>query len=921
MKRFLAALTSLAVLAVMVFPAIHVAGAGPNLIANPSVETSAGSLPTDWTTTKTGTNTTAFSYLNTGRTGTRSLQIQTTQRTSGQAQWDFTSVNVSPSTTYTYTDWYKSNAQTTTAVIVKNSNGTTTTLSNTNQTASAATWKQTSVTFKTSASATSISVQHYLNRVGQLTLDDFSLTGPTPVIPTISLTSPINGAVVSGTQTLNATATNAVGVQFKVDGVNVGLEDTTAPYSVSWNSKTATNGSHTITATARSTTGDTTTSSATVSVNNASAPNVTFTSPSNGATVSGTAQAVAANASDAIGVTGVQFKLDTVNLGAELTAAPFTTNWDTNTVADGSHTLAVVARNGAGLTASSSIIVNVQNGVVIPPVMPSNLVPNPSAETANGNVPQNWSSSSWGTNSPVYTYETTGNTGTRSVKTQITSFSSGDAKWYFDPVTVEAGKTYDYSHYYQSNVTTDVVAQFTDASGNNTYRWLNTVAPSASWQQFSSSFVVPTGTVKATVLHVLYSVGWLQIDDVSLALNIPPAPGTIPNSSLEQSSGSAPTGWQKGNWGTNTANFEYMNEGHNGNRSAKVTVTNYVDGDAKWYFDPITTLTRGKQYRFSTWYKTNSIPHAVAMFTKDDGTQKYFGMPNPQPNGTSDWQYYSETFQVPLDVKSVSAFLFMPNNGWVQVDEQSLANYQPVGFSRPLLTLTFDDGAEDNVTNALPLLNQYGFKTTQCYETMDIEGVVGGPENVMAFKNAGHEICAHTVTHPHLTQVSPTQLTYELTHVQDYLESLIGAPVTDFASPYGDYNASVINEIKKYYRSHRTVDEGYNTKDNFDIYRLRVQNMMPTTTLAQYQAWIDQAKADNTWLILVYHRIAPSALDSFDTYTSDFVQQLQAISNSGITVKTYNDALNEVVPQLQNNNIFSNLVCCVVKPQLHTARI
>ena len=59
--------------------------------------------------------------------------------------------------------------------------------------------------------------------------------------------------------TLNATATDnaggsgVVGVQFKLDGVNLGAEDTTPPnpYSVSWNTTTALNGTHTLTAVAR----------------------------------------------------------------------------------------------------------------------------------------------------------------------------------------------------------------------------------------------------------------------------------------------------------------------------------------------------------------------------------------------------------------------------------------------------------------------------------------------------------------------------------------------------------------------------------------------------------------------------------------------------------------------------------------------
>ena len=167
----------------------------------------------------------------------------------------------------------------------------------------------------------------------------------------------------------------------------------------------------------------------------------------------------------------------------------------------------------------------------------------------------------------------------------------------------------------------------------------------------------------------------------------------------------------------------------------------------------------------------------------------------------------------------------------------------------------------------------------------------------MAFHNSGHEICSHTVSHPFLTTLTPTQLVFELQHSKQVLETVTGQPVRNFASPYGDYSQSVNNEIRNYYQSHRTVDEGYNSKDNFDAYRLRVQNIFNTTTVGELQAWINQAKATNTWLILVYHRVAADA-GRYDSYPADFAAQLNVINQSGITVKTYNDALNEIVPQL-----------------------
>ena len=58
-------------------------------------------------------------------------------------------------------------------------------------------------------------------------------------------------------------------------------------------------------------------------------------SPANGATVSGT-RTVSAGASDNIAVSGVQFILDGVNLGAKDESGPFTLAWDTTLAVTGS---------------------------------------------------------------------------------------------------------------------------------------------------------------------------------------------------------------------------------------------------------------------------------------------------------------------------------------------------------------------------------------------------------------------------------------------------------------------------------------------------------------------------------------------------------------------------------------------------------
>jgi hypothetical protein len=166
-----------------------------------------------------------------------------------------------------------------------------------------------------------------------------------------------------GTETSIAVlAAGAIGVQFMLDGVNLGSEVTSAPYSVSWNSTLVATGVHTLTAVARDEAGNTTTSAGiNIMVDNV-APTVSITAPANLAPLSGTSVAVTAAASDNVGVVGVQFKLDGANLGAEVTSAPYSIIWDSTTAANGSHALTAVARDAAGnQTTSASVSVTTSN--------------------------------------------------------------------------------------------------------------------------------------------------------------------------------------------------------------------------------------------------------------------------------------------------------------------------------------------------------------------------------------------------------------------------------------------------------------------------------------------------------------------------------------------------------------------------------
>jgi hypothetical protein len=107
--------------------------------------------------------------------------------------------------------------------------------------------------------------------------------------PTVSMTAPAGGSTLSGMVTLSANASDnmaVASVQFMVDGTNIGAAITVPPYQTSWDTTGAQNGSHVLTALALDTSGNTASSTITVTVANvaATAPGVIVAGGGSGST-------------------------------------------------------------------------------------------------------------------------------------------------------------------------------------------------------------------------------------------------------------------------------------------------------------------------------------------------------------------------------------------------------------------------------------------------------------------------------------------------------------------------------------------------------------------------------------------------------------------------------------------------------------
>ncbi|PKL13194.1 MAG: hypothetical protein CVV50_03690 [Spirochaetae bacterium HGW-Spirochaetae-6] len=177
------------------------------------------------------------------------------------------------------------------------------------------------------------------------------------IAPTVSLTAPANGAVLSGNVSISADAADNVGVAKVEFFANTTLiaEKTAAPYSFSWNTASAANGSYALKAKASDAAGNTKEHSINITVDNGvdnTPPQVNITAPSAGSTVSGSVS-VSVTVSDDRGVARVEYFANNSPIGTS-TVAPFGLSWDTSALTPGSYALKAVAYDGAGNSAQDN---------------------------------------------------------------------------------------------------------------------------------------------------------------------------------------------------------------------------------------------------------------------------------------------------------------------------------------------------------------------------------------------------------------------------------------------------------------------------------------------------------------------------------------------------------------------------------------
>src|SRR5271168_1286097 len=324
-----------------------------------------------------------------------------------------------------------------------------------------------------------------------------TVNNPVASTLTVSITSPAASATVSGTMAVAAAATDSVtisSVQLQVDGANVGAADTASPYNFSWNTTSVANGSHTLTAVGKDSSGNTATSAGvkiTVSNPVASTLTVSITSPAASATVSGTV-AVAATATDSVTISSVQLQVDGASVGSADTTSPYNFSWSSSSVANGSHTFTAVAKDSSGNTATSAAVkVTVNNSDTTPPTV--SITAPASSATVSGTVTVSATASD--------------NVAVASVQLQVDGANVGSA---------DTASPYNFSwittNYANGSHALTAIAK--DSAGNaTTSATVNVTVSNTSGSGGSGSGIPST-------------LGWFDVSGQQIAPNCPPDPSS-----------------------------------------------------------------------------------------------------------------------------------------------------------------------------------------------------------------------------------------------------------------------------------------------------------------------------------------------------------------------------------------------------------
>lgn len=204
---------------------------------------------------------------------------------------------------------------------------------------------------------------------------------------------------------------------------------------------------------------------------------------------------------------------------------------------------------------------------------------------------------------------------------------------------------------------------------------------------------------------------------------------------------------------------------------------------------------------------------------------------------------------------------------------------------RGTVVFTFDDGLASQL-GAAAILSERGYCATfyvvagELREDSAYEDSLSQAE-VRSLAAMGQDVESHSMTHPDLTTLSPEARREELVRSRATLEALTGQPVRHFAYPYGAYDAAVVRDTASVYLSARAAWDVPASR-----YSIPARCVERTDTVADVEAWVDEAVATGGALWLCFHEIDRSG-GQYAWTPGALRQVVDHVAASGASVRTH----------------------------------
>ncbi len=192
--------------------------------------------------------------------------------------------------------------------------------------------------------------------------------------------------------------------------------------------------------------------------------------------------------------------------------------------------------------------------------------------------------------------------------------------------------------------------------------------------------------------------------------------------------------------------------------------------------------------------QTTILRTAIAAFVAVTAAAAHAQIPIITYHAHENLGYDEQTFREHME--------FFVEEGYSTIDMDQFYEWHQNDGPLPLrpVVVTVDDNYIAGYTGMYPIFQELGIVATNYIHTHGIG--IGAPKaswaQVREMNDSGHFLAeSHSRTHPHLSQVSATQLESEVWGSRQDIADNVGGRVTNhFCYPYGDYNQTVIAEVE-----------------------------------------------------------------------------------------------------------------------------